>query len=301
MDLRIGPMTQGHVVTDDGVQLLYQTFGQGPPVVFANGIGVRYPGAIQQIEALRGSYRVICWDYRGMGQSVMPDPAHGDVSMARHAIDSLVLLDHLRIDAALFIGWSMGVQVALEVIRRKPERVAGFVALLGSYGKPFSTGFPSAATLAIKQMFHLLHRHPRLMQFAVNVAVAFPRAAFAALSALSFVGPDADPEVFAANVLSMAGVDTPLYLRTLLALADHDALDVLPRVRCPSLIICGERDYLTPPKVARHMADSIPNGAYKEVSRGTHFALIEQPELVNSWLLDFAESVFSRRDKEFQP
>ena len=299
-------MSQGHTVTDDGVQLLYQVFDGAPgradeqgTVVFANGIGVRYPGVVRQMVPLRDAgYRVVCWDYRGMGQSVMPDPGGGDVSMPRHARDILTILDHLKLERAVFVGWSMGVQVSLEAIRERPERVAGFVALLGTYGRPFQTAFPALVARGIDGLFSFLNRNPLVAQAALNLAVAAPGLAFAVLSRAVFVGTDADRAVFDANVRSVAGVEKTLYTRTLLALSRHDASDVLPDVRCPSLIIAGERDHLTPPAVATHMARTIQGASYREVKGGTHFAMIEQPDLINGWLLDFVRSIYGERARE---
>lgn len=295
LDLEIGPMTQGHTVTDDGVQLLYQTFGDstGPAVVFANGIGVRYPGVVRQMTACRErGHQVICWDYRGMGQSIMPDPRTGDVSMARQARDILAVLEHLEVERAVFVGWSMGVQVSLEAIRQQPERVAGFVALLGTYARPFQTAFPTPVSRTIEGLFRFMTRHPSVAQGVLNLGVTLPNLAFFLLSNGVFVGKDADREVFDANVRSVAGVEKTLYARTMLELATHDATDLLQRVGCPTLIIAGERDYLTPPRVAMHMARTISGATYREVKGGTHFAMIEQPELINRWLLQLADRVY---------
>jgi pimeloyl-ACP methyl ester carboxylesterase len=298
LDRQIGDMSQGHTVTDDGVQLLYQSFGAegGPAVVLANGIGVRYPGVVRQMAPLReAGFRVICWDYRGIGQSVMPDPRTGDVSMGRHARDILAILSHLAIERAIFVGWSMGVQVSLEVIRRQPERAAGFVALLGAHARPFQTAFPPRVAAGIEGFFRFLNRFPAVAQGALNLAVALPDFAFFVLSNGVFVGKDADREVFDANVRSVAGVEKTLYTRTMLALAAHDATDLLPNVRCPALVIAGERDHLTPPRVAMEMARAIPDATYREIEGGTHFAMIERPELINGWLLTFAQQVYDGR------
>ena len=289
-------MQQGRVETDDGTRLLYQSFGEGPPIVFANGIGVRFPGALLQIEALRRDHQVICWDYRGMGQSVMLDPRTGDLSMERQALDILAILDQLELPRAVFVGWSMGVQVTLEVLRRYPERVAGFASMLGTYGKPFRTGLPFPLGHGVEQLFSRMGPRPWVAQALLDLAVIMPRPIFALLSLVRFVGSDADPAIFGAAVRSVAGVEKGLYLRTMLSLARHDATDVLPSVRCPVLVICGERDYVTPPKVARLMADRVPGAVYREIRGGTHFSLMEQAELINSWLLEFAEQIYLRGD-----
>jgi pimeloyl-ACP methyl ester carboxylesterase len=294
IDDLLGPMETGHLTVDDGTQLHYQCFGDpaGEAVVFANGIGVRYPGAARQVEGLRQRRRIVCWDYRGMGQSVMPEPKTGDVSMGRHAADILALLSHLAIERAVFIGWSMGVQVALEAIRQQPERVAGLVALQGTCGKPFHNAFPGPVASAVEGLFGALNRFPAVAQGALDLAISLPGLTHTVLSRGLFVGQDADRLVFDADVRSVAGVEKTLYTRTLLALSEHDASDMLPRVPCPALIIAGERDHLTPPRVARWMAETIPDAVYREVAGGSHFALIEQPGLINGWLLEFLDRVY---------
>jgi pimeloyl-ACP methyl ester carboxylesterase len=291
LNAALGQMEQGRVTTDDGVELLYQLFGAGPAVVLANGIGVRYPGVVRQIQALRPQHRVICWDYRGVGQSVMPPD--GEVSMPRHARDILAILDALEIERALFVGWSMGVQVSLEVARLRPARLAGFVALLGTCGRPFDNAFPRPISDAITALFGFMGRHPQVAQALLDFGVSLPELTFEVLSRALFVGRDADREIFAANVRSVAGVDKAIYARTMLALAAHDAWDLLPQVACPALIIAAERDHLTPPRVARQIAASMPRATYRELDGATHFALIEKPEQINAWLLEFANQVFA--------
>jgi 3-oxoadipate enol-lactonase len=289
---KLGVYRQGTVKSDDHAELLFQVFGQGPAVVLANGIGVNYPALLEQINALRDRYQVICWDYRGMGQSVMIDP-EGDVSMSRHAMDIMTILDHLAVESAVLVGWSMGVQVALEVIRCFANRTAGLVALLGGFGHPFQAALPGPLSRLVEGGFQLLHRFPLVAQGLLDLAVAVPSVTLTLLRHTSFVSADVDRELFEAAVRSVAGTEKKLYLRTMLSLAKHDASDVLPKVRCPSLVICGTRDYLTPPKVARAMVRQISGAEYREVEGGTHYALIEKTSLVNGWLRDFVDRVYA--------
>lgn len=290
----LGETRQGHVCTNDGVDICYQSFGKGPAVVLANGIGVRYLGFAKQIAALRNKYQLICWDYRGMGKSKVPHTCI-DVSMSRQAQDVLCILDHLKIDKIIFVGWSMGVQVGLEVLRAQPMRVNGFVALLGAYGQPFRNGMSFLGPY-IKSFFGLLERIPVAAQIPLELATALPPIAFKVLSTISFVGTDADRQIFDGDVKCVNEVEKKIYLRTIRALGEHDAFDVLPTIKCPSLIVAGTKDWLTPPDVAKRMASTIDGAIYKEIPDGTHFALIEQADLVNSWLVDFADSVYSRSD-----
>jgi len=61
----------------------------------------------------------------------------------------------------------------------------------------------------------------------------------------------------------------------------HDASDMLPTIRVPTLVIAGERDVFTPRHLSVQMAGRIPNAEMLEIPRGSHAALVEQPELIN--------------------
>ena len=76
------------------------------------------------------------------------------------------------------------------------------------------------------------------------------------------------------------------------AMAQHDAADVLPQLSCPVMVVSAGRDYLTPPRIARKMAETVRDGRYYELPQATHFGLIEQVERVNDWLLAFAKRVY---------
>jgi len=290
LDALLGPIQHGRVEADDGFPLACQTFGEGPAVVFANGLGVTYPGAALQIAALRHDHRVVCWDYRGIGGSTESTPPD-DVRSARHARDVLGVLDDLGIDDVVFAGWSMGVQVGLEVARIAPDRIKGYVALLGTYARPIRKAFPPPFGRLAEDSVAFGIQHPTISQTFMELSVAFPDQAHRILSAMRFVDAGAHRPVFDFMVYSVTRTHRRTYLRTLLAMAEHDGADVLRALTCPCLIVCGQRDYLTPPRVAREMAAAIPGAEYREVVGGTHFAMAEQADAINGWIRSFLERV----------
>jgi len=76
-------------------------------------------------------------------------------------------------------------------------------------------------------------------------------------------------------------MDMDAYFRTLHALGEHDAMDVLPTIHVPTFIVAGERDRMTPQKAAKKIAAQIPDSELLVVTGGTHYVAIEFPELVN--------------------
>ena len=59
----------------------------------------------------------------------------------------------------------------------------------------------------------------------------------------------------------------------------------------PTLVLAGERDLITPPKNQQIFAELIPYSELCVVSEGAHCSQMEKPELVNTFIRNFLESV----------
>lgn len=121
------------------MRVFFTDEGTGPPVVLVHGFAVsadlnfRLPGVIR---GLRTHYRVISVDQRGHGQS---DKPRGKSAYGVHMAHDLVrLLDHLGLERAHFMGYSLGGFVALKLACLAPERLSS-VGVLGA-------GFESEAS-----------------------------------------------------------------------------------------------------------------------------------------------------------
>ena len=116
-----------------GVPISYVDKGRGTPVVLIHGFTGSYarhwesPGVMQALET--AGYRVIAMDCRGHGQSGKPlDPAQYGFEMVR---DVLRLLDHLKIDRAHVVGYSLGGAIATQLLVGHPARLRT-VTVLGA-------------------------------------------------------------------------------------------------------------------------------------------------------------------------
>jgi pimeloyl-ACP methyl ester carboxylesterase len=117
----------------NGVQIQFLDQGRGAPVVLLHGFTGSYarhweaPGVIGALES--AGYRVIAMDCRGHGQSGKPhDAGQYGLEMVQ---DVLRLLDHLHVDRAHIVGYSMGGWIAAQLLVRYPGRVKT-VTLLGA-------------------------------------------------------------------------------------------------------------------------------------------------------------------------
>ena len=117
----------------NGTKISYSVQGKGKPVVLIHGwlsssqINWAFPGTSA---LLARDYQVIALDVRGHGQSDKPttEEAYGLELIA----DVLRLLDHLKIDKAHIVGYSMGGLIAAKFIAKHPDRV--LTGTLGGMG-----------------------------------------------------------------------------------------------------------------------------------------------------------------------
>ena len=260
--------------TDDGVELLAQSAGEGPTILLANGIGVTVPGLDVVVHHLRDRFRCILWDYRGLGESRLPTTPV-PLSMQRHADDGLQILDALGVERAAVIGWSMGVQVGLELLRRAPDRVAAFAALFGAHGEPFRRAFPAPLATALHGVVQGSVRVPWGGWAMLHLGARLPPVAWWLCNGIGFVGDRADRELFHRDVSGVSRNDTRTYFSVLAELMNHDASDVLPAVTCPTLVAAGTEDWVTPPDVAKEMARAISGARLLILPDTSHFGVIE--------------------------
>jgi pimeloyl-ACP methyl ester carboxylesterase len=124
---------EDHFFDSNGVRIHYIVEGEGEPVLLIHGFSVdigRNWGAPGIIKALSRDYRVIALDNRGHGQSDKPhDPKKYGAEMTE---DAVRLLDHLKIDKAHVVGYSMGARITAELLASHPDRL--LTATLGGFG-----------------------------------------------------------------------------------------------------------------------------------------------------------------------
>ncbi|TAK56992.1 MAG: alpha/beta hydrolase, partial [Dehalococcoidia bacterium] len=110
----------------NGIELYYESHGEGPAVVFAHGAGGNSLSWWQQVPFFARRFRCITFDHRAFGRS---RDGHGDAQLGRRGFhdDLRDLLDHLGIDDARVVAQSMGGRTAVGFALRNPGRCRGIV------------------------------------------------------------------------------------------------------------------------------------------------------------------------------
>ncbi len=194
---------------NDGIKIHYEIEGDGPDLMMIHGFAAnleanwRMPGIA---EALRDENRLIMMDCRGHGESDKPtDPAMYGTRMAE---DILCLMDHLGIEKANFLGYSMGSRLSLGLLLSHPAKFRS--AILGGFGLP-EPRQPAAAAWRSTVPAALLAESLEEVTDPVGRAFRmFAEATGADLKALAAVQGGfkdqaaGDPEVFEAKVKAIS-------------------------------------------------------------------------------------------------
>lgn len=103
-------------------KLHYVDQGQGPAIVMVHGLaGNLHNFTYGLASPLAKNYRVICVDRPGCGYSERP--GYADSSLEAQADTLALLLDHLAIESAVFVGHSLGGAISLAMAQRHPQKV----------------------------------------------------------------------------------------------------------------------------------------------------------------------------------
>jgi pimeloyl-ACP methyl ester carboxylesterase len=118
-----------------GVNIRYIEKGEGEPLLLIHGFSVntefQWGGNLNR---LAENYRVVALDARGHGKSDKPHgPEHYGALMAD---DCIRLLDHLDIDRAHVMGYSMGGAIVLNLVARYPDRLLSAVVGGNGWARP---------------------------------------------------------------------------------------------------------------------------------------------------------------------
>src|SRR5436309_1724446 len=112
------------------IDLYYEDHGTGKPIVLVHGYPLSGTSWEKQVSALLGAgYRVITYDRRGFGQSSKPTVGY---DYDTFAADLNVLLDQLRLEDAVLVGFSMGTGEVTRYLGRYGSRRVRKAALLGA-------------------------------------------------------------------------------------------------------------------------------------------------------------------------
>lgn len=263
--------------TSDGVDIAYETSGNGRPLVLLHGL-MAHRGFFEAQRPLESDFRLISIDLRGHGASL----AEGlRPTIARMAADVTELVEHLDLRDAIGVGWSLGASVLWQVLAGPAShRFAGTVIVDMTArvlnGPDWQLGLSrehcDARSAAIRDDYQSFAMAAGQNIFAQPVAAEKSDLALWA------------GEQFALNDPATMGA-------VWASLAASDERPLLPTIEQPTLIVHGLKSQLYGSETAQHLAGALPHARIIPFERSGHAPHMEQPELFNAIIRDFAASL----------
>lgn len=246
--------------------------GSGPLLVFMHGIGGHRSNWRDQLPAFAPHFRAVAWDARGYGGS---DDYDGPLDFVEgFAGDLLRLLDHYGAAKAILCGLSMGGRIAQVFHETYPDRVAALVLC------DTMPGFAEGLNEAQRAEFVRIRKEP-----LVNGKE--PRD-IAPVVARTLIGPNAGPDKLQRLIDSMSLLHKESYIKTVEATTHFRRRTRLSDIKVPVQLVFGGQDRLSTPELGRRMHAEIAGSEFVEIAGAGHLCNIEEPEIFNAAVLDFA-------------
>lgn len=262
----------------NGVSLYYEDAGSGDEtVLFAPGLawGTRLFAA--QVAVLGARYRCVAFDPRGQGRSEVTKDGY---ELDNLAVDLADVIEHLGLGACHLVGHSLGGSVAVRVAARRPELVRSLALLNATADED---------PLWDRVLFRGLSYAVELFGMGV-VDERLVKTMFGK-TFLNDAGRARECEEARQRFLSNNHLGIARAVRGWLR--SPAAMDELPNVIAPTLVIAGEEDAAVKPKRSRETADAVPRGRFLLLPRCGHSSPVEAPGPVTAALVGLFEEACS--------
>ena len=267
----------------NGVNLCYEIFGNGDPVLLIHGFGAKKETWIAQTEPLAKHFKVIRFDNRGAGKSDRPDSPY---TMEVFADDINALLDFLEIEKTHIVGWSLGGMIVQNFILKYPQRVNKMVLINTNYGTPDESGAEVYKNMRLENL-KLSKEDP---------VKAFWQSARSGYYIKFRKQLEADPSKkwyglwSVDDLIQIKNVDPPTekdIIAQAKAMATHHTFDKLHEINNETLLITSSHDRITPRSVMVEMHEQMPNSTLKIIDKAGHGSPESRAPEINEMIIEF--------------
>ncbi len=249
-------------ITVNDINLYYETYGEGIPLIFLHGFAVDHLVFSALPNYFQKDYQVVLLDNRGSGQSDCPDIPYTIEMMAD---DVAEFCRKLSFDSGHFVGHSMGGMILQRLAYQYPQLVR------------------SAALCHTEMKIDIRYALTAKARLAFIAANCPPRALIENALGWTFTSsflaqPGMIEKIIDLRLSNPFPITETGYRNQLSALLAFNSNTWVNRIKTPCLVIGADQDIIIHEANIRAMAKLIPNAHYQGISGVGHASFIEQPE-----------------------
>jgi len=252
----------------DGLKIRYVDAGAGEPVVLIHGLGECIESWKFQIPELSKHFRIIALDLRGFGKSEIPEEINGVEDFVR---DVKNLIDHLELERVNLIGFSMGGVTCLAFYEKFPQSVKSMVLADTISHLP-----PTLLKKTLETRLKLLNESgmDTISEYIADISFHTK-----------------NPELIEFFKEMVRRNDKDYYTKVTVSVLNSDYRHVLPQIRVPTLILVGEYDVTTPPRLTEYLVNKIPKSTLRIIDNSAHLTKMENPDEFNRYIIEFLQNI----------
>lgn len=264
-----------YLTTTDKANIYYEIKGEGLPIVFIHGFTEDHNSFRIQQKVLSKKYKIITYDLRGHGKS---DRVDYGLNLERFALDLRELIDYLKLEDILLVGWSMGASIIFEyissfgmerlskicIIDKSPKTINDHTWNLGLYHGKYTMDNAIRDLELIKSNW---------MEFANR---------FINLMAPYFT----DKQIKIAMEKMKDNSSNVMYFMWK-SMIEKDYRDILEKITVPTLIVFGEKSTFYSIEAGEYLLNKIKDSKLEIFEDCTHLLVLENPIKFNRVLEEF--------------
>lgn len=253
----------------NGIDTCYELHGEegAPWLVLSHSLACSVRMWDPQIEALKGSYRILAYDTRGHGGS---DAPKGEYTLEMLADDLKALLEAVGAKSPHYCGLSMGGMIGQSFALKYPGVLKTLVLA------DTTSRFPPEVQPAWKQRIQVAEEKGMQPLVQPTLERWFTEA---------FRKSNPGPVEGIAKLI--ASTPVPGYVGCCHAIPKVNTTARLKEIRAPILVVCGDQDPGTPPAMSKEMHENAPGSKLVMIPQAAHLSNLEQPAAFTKALRDF--------------
>ncbi len=255
----------------NGVDLFYTEQGNGDEtIVFGHGLLMDNTMWDLVAPAFANNYRVICFDFRGQGNS--QDPGR-NFAIDLLVEDTMALIQALSKQPVHYVGLSMGGMVGMPLAARYPKHLRSLVLLdTSAQAEPAKNNIKYALMTAVVKLFGIKPLVPSMLPLMFGK---------------SFLNNPLNRELINHWKQKLLALKKTITGPVSGVTKRRDVTQELAKITCSTLIIVGDEDHTTPMSCARNMATHINGSELIIIPQCGHSSALEKPEQIIDAMKDF--------------